>query len=117
MNRLGSWLGGHVRRQYFWGIVAILILLAINVIKDPTYLAIRVNPVTFPPGLTRLLTSPAFTGSPAMAITMGTVWVARLAASAATLLSVTMTSTLRRTSSPARAGSLSAPPAASRCSR
>lgn len=33
-----------VRRQYFWGIVAIVVLLIINVIKDPSYLEIGVNP-------------------------------------------------------------------------
>ncbi len=46
MSGVRSWIGGLVRRQYFWGIVAILILLTLNLIKDPTYLAIRANPVT-----------------------------------------------------------------------
>lgn len=32
-----------VRRQYFWGIVAIVALLAVNVGKDPRYLAITYN--------------------------------------------------------------------------
>ncbi len=32
-----------VRNQYFWGIVAIALLLAINVAADPTYLSIRYN--------------------------------------------------------------------------
>lgn len=32
-----------VRRQYFWGVVAIVILLAINVLRDPSYLALTVN--------------------------------------------------------------------------
>jgi simple sugar transport system permease protein len=43
---LGVWLRGLVRRQYFWGILAIVALLALNVINDPSYLAIRTNPVT-----------------------------------------------------------------------
>jgi galactofuranose transport system permease protein len=46
MSGARSWLGGLVRRQYFWAIVAIGFLLALNLIKDPTYLAIRTNPVT-----------------------------------------------------------------------
>ena len=46
MRGVPAWLRGLVRRQYFWGIVAILILLGLNLIKDPTYLAIRVNPAT-----------------------------------------------------------------------
>lgn len=33
-----------VRRPYFWGIVAIVLLLLINVAKDPGYLAITVSP-------------------------------------------------------------------------
>ncbi len=33
-----------IHKPFFWGIVAILALLALNVIKDPTYLAISVNP-------------------------------------------------------------------------
>ena len=35
-----------VRRPYFWGIVAIVLLLLINVVKDPTYLAISISPTT-----------------------------------------------------------------------
>lgn len=35
-----------LRRQYFWGIVAIVLLLAINVARDPNYLAITANPTT-----------------------------------------------------------------------
>jgi simple sugar transport system permease protein len=46
MNGVRAWLRGLVRRQYFWGIVAILLLLGLNLIKDPTYLAIRTNPAT-----------------------------------------------------------------------
>lgn len=33
-----------IRKPFFWGIVAILALLALNVVKDPTYLAVSVNP-------------------------------------------------------------------------
>lgn len=33
-----------IRKPFFWGLVAIVVLLALNVIKDPTYLAISVNP-------------------------------------------------------------------------
>lgn len=32
-----------IHRQYFWGIVAIVLLLAVNVAKDSSYLAITVN--------------------------------------------------------------------------
>ncbi|WP_206475780.1 ABC transporter permease [Microbacterium sp. KRD172] len=32
------------RKPFFWGVVAILALLALNVLKDPTYLAITINP-------------------------------------------------------------------------
>ena len=35
-----------IRRPYFWGIIAILLLLAVNVVKDPSYLAISVSPAT-----------------------------------------------------------------------
>src|SRR4051812_34887978 len=35
-----------IRRPYFWGIVAIALLLIINVAKDPGYLAITVSPTT-----------------------------------------------------------------------
>ncbi|WP_394554844.1 ABC transporter permease [Agromyces sp. MMS24-JH15] len=34
-----------VRKPFFWGLVAILALLALNVIKDPNYLAFSINPV------------------------------------------------------------------------
>lgn len=40
------WLRRLFAQQYAWGIVALLILLAINLVKDPGYLAIGVNPVT-----------------------------------------------------------------------
>ncbi len=33
-----------IRKPFFWGIVAIVALLALNVLKDPTYLAISINP-------------------------------------------------------------------------
>ncbi len=33
-----------IRKPFFWGIIAILALLALNVIKDPTYLALSINP-------------------------------------------------------------------------
>jgi ribose/xylose/arabinose/galactoside ABC-type transport system permease subunit len=44
--RAWSWVGGLARRQYFWGIVAIVALLIINTIRKPDYLAITVNPST-----------------------------------------------------------------------
>lgn len=37
-------VAGLLRRQWFWALVAILILLAINVAKDPTYLELSINP-------------------------------------------------------------------------
>lgn len=40
-----SWLRELVRKPFFWGLVAIVALLALNVLKDPNYLAISVNPV------------------------------------------------------------------------
>src|SRR5690349_18959921 len=43
---IGHWFAELARRQYFWGIVAIVVLLLINVLKDPTYLAISVSPTT-----------------------------------------------------------------------
>jgi galactofuranose transport system permease protein len=33
-----------VRKQWFWALVAIIVLLGINVVQDPTYLRISVNP-------------------------------------------------------------------------
>lgn len=33
-----------IHKPFFWGIVAILALLALNVIKDPTYLELSINP-------------------------------------------------------------------------
>lgn len=43
MNRVGSGLKRLFRHQYMWGVIAIILLLAINVAKDPTYLAISYN--------------------------------------------------------------------------
>src|SRR5699024_11249717 len=37
---------GLIPRPYFWGIVAIALLLAVNTIKDPGYLAISYNEST-----------------------------------------------------------------------
>ena len=62
------------------------------------------NPVMFPPGRARLATNPLPTGSLSCAMTMGIVAVASLAARVAVGPAVTMTSTLRRTSSAASAG-------------
>jgi galactofuranose transport system permease protein len=39
-----SWLREVVRKPYFWGLIAILALLLLNVLKDPNYLAVSVNP-------------------------------------------------------------------------
>ena len=33
-----------IHKPFFWGIVAIVALLALNVLKDPTYLALTINP-------------------------------------------------------------------------
>ena len=38
-----AWLRELIHRPFFWGIVAIVALLALNVIKDPGYLAISVK--------------------------------------------------------------------------
>ncbi len=43
MNRDGSGLKRLFAHQYMWGVIAIILLLAINVAKDPTYLAITYN--------------------------------------------------------------------------
>jgi len=72
--------------------------------------------VTFPPGLAKLETNPSSTGSAAAAKTMGIVLLAFLAASIATRELVTMTSTLRRTTSAARSGRVSILPSAYRYS-
>src|SRR5207253_11232427 len=77
----------------------------------------RDNPVTLPPGRARLVTRPLPTGSAVAAKTMGRALVACLAARAACAPPpVTMTSTLRATSSAARAGRRSGFPSASRYS-
>ncbi|TFV96765.1 ABC transporter permease [Leifsonia flava] len=39
-----TWLRELIRKPYFWGVVAILALLLLNVLKDPNYLALTVNP-------------------------------------------------------------------------
>lgn len=41
---LGARLTELLRKPLLWGVIAILLLLVVNVLKDPTYLAIRVNP-------------------------------------------------------------------------
>jgi len=40
-----NWLRELIRKPYFWGVIAIFALLALNVLKDPNYLALTVNPV------------------------------------------------------------------------
>ena len=70
------------------------------------------RPVTLPPGRARLDTSPAATGSPAVVVTIGIALVAYLAAKGPGVPWDTMTSTLSRTSSAARAGSRSYFPSA-----
>src|SRR5258706_225977 len=62
------------------------------------------NPVIFPPGRARLVTNPLPTGSGSCKKTMGIVVVASLAARVSVAPVVTITSTLSRTSSAARAG-------------
>jgi hypothetical protein len=62
------------------------------------------SPVMLPPGLARLATNPAPTGSPMFAITMGIVCVACLIAASVALPWTTMMSTLSRISSAARTG-------------
>ena len=41
-----SAIGRLLRTPWFWGIVGIVLLLVVNTIKDPAYLAIGVNPTT-----------------------------------------------------------------------
>ena len=43
---LSSGLKELIRRPYFWGVIAIALLLLVNSIKDPTYLAISYNATT-----------------------------------------------------------------------
>jgi hypothetical protein len=76
----------------------------------------EVVPVTFPPGLARLLTNPLPTGSPTASMTIGIVFVAFRAARAAGVAEAAMTSTFRRTKSVARLGSRSTIPSADRWS-
>jgi ribose/xylose/arabinose/galactoside ABC-type transport system permease subunit len=45
-DRARAWVGGLVRVQYFWAIIAIFILLLLNTIKKPDYLAVTLNPST-----------------------------------------------------------------------
>ena len=73
-------------------------------------------PVTLPPGLARLSTSPFPTGSPTAAKTMGMIRVACLAALVLDVLPVTMTSTLSVASSLASSSSRSGWPSANRYS-
>ncbi|WP_395244255.1 ABC transporter permease [Agromyces sp. MMS24-K17] len=40
-----TWLRDLVRKPFFWGLIAIVALLALNVLKDPNYLAFSINPV------------------------------------------------------------------------
>jgi hypothetical protein len=72
--------------------------------------------VALPPGCPRLLTNPAPTGSAETAITIGILLVACLAAWVGGVSTVTMTSTLRPTSSAASARRRSTCPSASRYS-
>src|SRR6266480_3667467 len=74
------------------------------------------RPVMLPPGRARLATRPVPTGSPAAAKTMGMTDVACLAATIAAVADVTMTSTLRRTSSAAISSKRSVRPSAQRYS-
>src|SRR5262245_25370634 len=71
-------------------------------------------PVTFPPGRERLMTRPVAIGSPVSAITIGISCVACFAATAVGVNQVTMTSTLKRTSSAASSGSRLICPSADR---
>ena len=76
----------------------------------------EVSPVTFPPGRARLATMRCLTASAESAMTMGIVLVAFFARRAPCPVLVTMTSTLRRTSSAASSASLSMSPSADRYS-
>ena len=76
-----------------------------------------VNPVMFPPGRGRLSTRPAAIGSVTSIKTIGIVLVAFLAATAAGVLGAMIKSTLRRTSSSAKAESRSSLPSAYRYSK
>ena len=83
----------------------------------PTIAEVRKDvPVTLPPGRARLATSPLPTGSPTLTMTIGIVRVACMAATTFCAAGATMMSTLRRTRSAARAGSLSYRPSDDRYS-
>lgn len=43
-NRLKELASGLVRRQFFWGILVIVLLLLLDIIRDPGYLSIGVSP-------------------------------------------------------------------------
>ena len=73
----------------------------------PSSGTMRLMPVTLPPGRARLDTSPLATGSPALVMTIGITLVACLAAKGPRCAWDTMTSTLSRTSSAAKADSRS----------
>src|SRR5262245_15550975 len=73
-------------------------------------------PVTLPPGRARFVTKPVATGSPTSAMTIGTVFVAEMAARAPGEFTATMRLTLRLNNSSARAGSRSKLPLANRLS-
>ena len=74
----------------------------------PSWLLMKLMPVTLPPGRLRLATRPDSTGSLPLANTIGMLAVAALAASAETTLPVAkMASTGRLTNSAASAGSRS----------
>jgi hypothetical protein len=73
-------------------------------------------PVTLPPGRDRLATRPLASGSPTLTITIGIVRDACRTAITFCAAGATMTSTWRRTSSAARAGSRSYRPSEDRCS-
>lgn len=45
-DRARALAGGLIRRQYFWAVVAILILLMFNTSRKPDYLAVTINPAT-----------------------------------------------------------------------
>src|SRR5262249_16271551 len=75
----------------------------------------RLSPLPFPPGTDSLPTRPSPTGSLAT-MTIGVVWVAFLAASAADVPTATRTFTLRPTSSATSSGIRSKRPSAERSS-
>src|SRR5215208_4613046 len=83
----------------------------------PNSCAMAVTPVTFAPGRARVSASPPAMGFPVVAMTMGIVPVACLAARAPAFDPATMTSTFWRTSSAARPGRWSILPSAYRSSK